>query len=93
MKDRNWTAGDENGQCPTWERVQLAVLMDLRDELKESKRLHRETLDSINAIRHFVHALGGEKIKLLIREHHRTASLKLQRRRRAQAAARRKSRA
>lgn len=33
-KDLNWNVADENGNVPTWERIQIAVLMDLRDELK-----------------------------------------------------------
>jgi hypothetical protein len=34
MKNRNWTPADENGLVPTWERVNLAVLLDIRDELQ-----------------------------------------------------------
>jgi hypothetical protein len=33
-----WTVADEKGDVPTWERVQLAVLMDLRDELQALNR-------------------------------------------------------
>ena len=37
--NRDWYAADETGECPTWERVQLAVLMDLRDELQAMRQL------------------------------------------------------
>lgn len=33
-KDVNWAPADQAGNLPTWERVNLAVLMDIRDELK-----------------------------------------------------------
>jgi hypothetical protein len=33
-KDGEWWVGDEDGVVPTWERASLAVLMDIRDELK-----------------------------------------------------------
>jgi hypothetical protein len=33
-KDVDWLVADEGGTVPTWERVNLAVLMDIRDELK-----------------------------------------------------------
>lgn len=39
MKDRNWSPADEDGSVPTWERANLAVLMDIRDELKTLNRL------------------------------------------------------
>lgn len=29
-----WSVADENGMVPSWERVAIAVLMDIRDELK-----------------------------------------------------------
>jgi hypothetical protein len=38
-KDGKWQAGDSDGVVPTWERAQLAVLMDLRDELKKLNRV------------------------------------------------------
>jgi hypothetical protein len=31
--NQNWLPG-ENGKAPTWERVQVAILMDIRDELQ-----------------------------------------------------------
>lgn len=40
-KDVNWTVADEEGAVPSWERVSVAVLMDIRDELKELNRLLR----------------------------------------------------
>jgi len=33
-KDRDWNVAEEDGSIPTWERVQLAVLMNIRDALK-----------------------------------------------------------
>lgn len=33
-KDVNWCAADENGETQSFEAAQLAVLMDIRDELK-----------------------------------------------------------
>jgi hypothetical protein len=33
-KDVTWDVADESGAMPTWERVGIAVLMDIRDELK-----------------------------------------------------------
>lgn len=33
-KNVNWTVADEAGVMPTWERVGIAVLMDIRDELQ-----------------------------------------------------------
>jgi hypothetical protein len=41
QKNRNWWVADEDGTVPTWERVQLAVLMDIRDELQEINRTLR----------------------------------------------------
>ena len=34
-----WTIGEQTGNVPTWERVGIAVLMDLRDELQRLNRL------------------------------------------------------
>jgi hypothetical protein len=34
-----WTVADKDGQVPTWERVGIAVLMDIRDELQTLNRL------------------------------------------------------
>lgn len=33
-KDLNWTVANEKGETLSWEEVQVAVLMDIRDELK-----------------------------------------------------------
>jgi len=33
MKDVAWCPGDEKGQAPNWERVSIAVLLDIRDRL------------------------------------------------------------
>lgn len=33
-RDGDWIVGDEKGVVPTWERAGIAVLMDIRDELK-----------------------------------------------------------
>lgn len=33
-KNVEWTPGAEDGSMPTWERVQVALLMDIRDELQ-----------------------------------------------------------
>ncbi len=40
----SWEVADPNGDIPTWERISIAVLMDIRDELQ---RLNR-TLDCPN---------------------------------------------
>lgn len=37
----NWWPADENGDVPSWERVNLAVLMDIRDELRTIRGLLR----------------------------------------------------
>lgn len=33
LKDVYWCPGDENNTAPNWERVQVAILMDIRDRL------------------------------------------------------------
>ena len=33
-KNVNWAPLNENGNAPTWERVGITVLMDIRDELQ-----------------------------------------------------------
>ena len=33
-RDTTWNALDENGKAPTWERVNTAILMDIRRELR-----------------------------------------------------------
>jgi len=37
--NRNWTPLDETGNAPTWERIEIAVLLDLRDELRKLNAL------------------------------------------------------
>ena len=39
VANSNWQPGDANGNVTTWERVQVAVLLDLRDELQKLNRL------------------------------------------------------
>ena len=39
VANSNWHPGDDNGNVPTWERVQVAVLLDLSDELQKLNRL------------------------------------------------------
>ena len=34
FKDGNWNLPDVNGAIATWDAVKIAVLMDIRDELK-----------------------------------------------------------
>ena len=39
-KDQDWAVGDPaTGKVPSWERAGIAVLMDIRDELKRLNRL------------------------------------------------------
>lgn len=38
-KDIEWDVAEKDGSVPTWERAQLAVLMDIRDELQRLNRL------------------------------------------------------
>lgn len=33
-KDIDWTVAEADGSVPTWERASIAVLMDIRDELR-----------------------------------------------------------
>lgn len=84
-KNANWNIGE----APTLEQAQLGLLMDIRDELQESNRIGRDQVGALNAVRHLFHDLGQARLKLLVREHHRTADLKAKRRRRAQARRRR----
>jgi hypothetical protein len=39
MKNRNWTPAEDTGTVPTWERVNTALLMDIRDELQALVRI------------------------------------------------------
>ncbi len=79
LKDRNWEPG-EDGKAPTWERLQIAIMLDIRDTLWEQKRIQREQADSLNTVRHFFHRLGERKIKRLIDESFRKADLQRSRR-------------
>ncbi len=47
-KNANWAIAVEDGSVPSWERVGIAVLMDLRDELQEIKR----ELHTLNGLLH-----------------------------------------
>lgn len=85
-KDVEWTLSD----TPSWDAAKLATLMDIRDELKKSNSLQIEIRDGISAIRHFFHYIGSEKLHLLVKEHHRVAFLKYQRRRRSLTTARKR---
>lgn len=38
-KDANWNCGGDGGQTVTYEQARLAVLMDIRDELKALNRV------------------------------------------------------
>lgn len=39
LKNQEWQPGDKDGNAISWERVQVAVLMDIRDELKALRRI------------------------------------------------------
>lgn len=39
FKDSDWDLSDPRGNIGTWERVGIAVMMDIRDELKQLNRL------------------------------------------------------
>jgi hypothetical protein len=39
FKDVEWNLAAENGNCASWDHVPIAVLMDIRDELKSLNRL------------------------------------------------------
>jgi hypothetical protein len=47
-KDWNWGVLNDQGECRSVDYAILAVLMDLRDELKELNRLCRGTLGCRN---------------------------------------------
>jgi hypothetical protein len=38
-KDLNWSVADDSGSTRSWDEVQVAVLMDIRDELKRLNTL------------------------------------------------------
>ena len=40
-KNADWIPAEEDGSIPTWERVNVAVLMDIRDELQRLNTLLR----------------------------------------------------
>lgn len=37
--NRNWNIAEEDGNVPTWERVGIAVMMDIRDEMQKLNQL------------------------------------------------------
>jgi len=39
LKNVNWSPGDEAGRAPSWERVGIAILLDIRDELQKLNAL------------------------------------------------------
>ena len=39
FKDKDWPLNNEAGVIATWQHVQIAVLMDIRDELKRLNRV------------------------------------------------------
>ena len=41
LANLNWWPGDEKGEAPTWERVAIAILMDIRGELRDIRSLLR----------------------------------------------------
>jgi hypothetical protein len=41
LANLNWVPGDEAGQAPTWERVNTAILLDIRDELRKMNQTLR----------------------------------------------------
>ena len=41
LKNADWLPGDANSQALTWERVNTAILLDIRDELQELNKLLR----------------------------------------------------
>jgi hypothetical protein len=64
-KNRNWNVAEADGSVPTWDRIQLAVLMDIRDELQELNRLlgcrnFIEIPATLRGIRKDLKALKGE---------------------------------
>lgn len=38
LQNKLWQPGDDQGNAGTWERVMVAVLLDLRDELQAIRR-------------------------------------------------------
>lgn len=39
LANRNWLPGDDEGKIQSWERVNTAILLDIRDELQKLNRL------------------------------------------------------
>lgn len=39
LKNVNWSVAEQDGTVPSWERVGVAVMMDIRDELQTLNRL------------------------------------------------------
>lgn len=42
-RNENWSVANTDGNVPTWERVSIAVLMDIRDELQTLNRVFQCT--------------------------------------------------
>ena len=88
-KDSNWNIKKDLSGNYCWEAATIAVLMDIRDEIKESNRISSQSMNGIDSIRHFFHALGQERLKLITKEKHRELDLRAKWRRRRIAAAKR----
>lgn len=41
LKNFDWAPGNDQGNAPTWERVNTAILLDIRDELQALNGLLR----------------------------------------------------
>lgn len=65
-KNVNWTPADDTGSVPTWERVQVAILLDLRDELQDiGATLRRiETLARCPNVSRGFKAMNAIKLRL-----------------------------
>jgi len=55
-KNKTWALREQ----AHYDDIKVAALWDIREELQESNRLARQTKDSIDSIRLFVHALGAQ---------------------------------
>lgn len=68
-KDINWAVADDSGKTADWEQVQVAVLMDIRDELKQqNQRLGRieDLARCVNVQRGFI---AMNRLRLHIEKH------------------------
>jgi hypothetical protein len=93
--DWNMTADvDEKGGITAQrDAIHAAQSILIKNELRALHRTLREMNSSMNAIRHFFHALGQERLRLIVKEKHRELDLRAKRRRRRLAARRRELRA